>query len=138
MDVQLKIPDDVARVIQNQQPDLSRAALEALALEGYRSERLSEGQVCRMLGFGTRMQVHTFLKARGPWNPDAGSPREGPKRLKTIAWVYWKISSTPFLVDGVSWSSLAGAALRSAQVVALWPSGSQSEWDPAAKWWRRT
>ena len=63
MDVQLQIPDDVARVIQNQQPDLSRATLEAMALEGYRSERLSEGQVRRMLGFRTRMQVHTFLKA---------------------------------------------------------------------------
>jgi hypothetical protein len=50
MDVQLKIPEDVARVIQNQQPDLSRAALEALALEGYRSECLWEGQVRRMLG----------------------------------------------------------------------------------------
>jgi hypothetical protein len=50
MDVQLQIPDDVARVIQDQQPDLSRAALEALALEGYRNERLSEGQVRRMLG----------------------------------------------------------------------------------------
>jgi hypothetical protein len=63
MDVQLQIPDDVARVIQNQQLDLPRAALEALALEGYRSERLSEGQVRRMWGFRTRMQVHTFLKA---------------------------------------------------------------------------
>ncbi len=63
MDVQLQIPDDVARVIQNQQPDLSRAALEALALEGYRSQRLSEGQVRRFLGFRTRMQVHTFLQA---------------------------------------------------------------------------
>jgi hypothetical protein len=63
MDVQLQIPDDVARVILNQQPDLSRAVLEALALEGYRSERLSERQVRRMLGFRTRMQVHTFLKA---------------------------------------------------------------------------
>jgi hypothetical protein len=63
VDVQLQIPDDVARVIQVQQPDLSRAALEALALEGYRSERLSEGQVRRMLGFRTRMQVHGFLKA---------------------------------------------------------------------------
>jgi hypothetical protein len=62
MDVQLQIPDDVARVIQNEQPDLSRAALEALALEGYRSERLSEAQVRRMLGFRTRMQVHAFLK----------------------------------------------------------------------------
>ena len=64
MDVQLQTPDDVARVIQNQQPDLSRAALEALALEGYRSERLSEGQVRRMLGFRTRMLVHTFLQAQ--------------------------------------------------------------------------
>jgi Uncharacterised protein family (UPF0175) len=63
MDVQLQIPDDVARVIQDQQPDLSRAALEALALEGYRNERLSEGQVRRMLGFRTRTQVHSFLKA---------------------------------------------------------------------------
>jgi len=49
MDVQLQIPDDVGRVIQSTQPDLSRAALEALALEGYRSERLPEAQVCRML-----------------------------------------------------------------------------------------
>jgi Uncharacterised protein family (UPF0175) len=63
MDVQLHIPDDVARVIQSQQPDLSRAALEALALEGYRSEHLSEGQVRRMLGFRTRMQVHGSLRA---------------------------------------------------------------------------
>lgn len=63
MDVQLQIPDDVARAIQKEQPDLSRAALEALALEGYRGERLSEAQVRRMLGFKTRMQVHAFLKA---------------------------------------------------------------------------
>ena len=62
MDVRLQIPDDVALVIQGQQPDLSRAALEALALEGYRSERLSEGQVRRLLGFKTRIQVHAFLK----------------------------------------------------------------------------
>ncbi len=63
MDVQLQIADDIARVIQRWQPDLSRAVLEALALEGYHSERLSEAQVRRMLGFRTRMQVHAFLKA---------------------------------------------------------------------------
>jgi hypothetical protein len=45
MNVQLQIPDDVAPVIQSEQPDLSHAALEALALEGYRSVRLSEAQV---------------------------------------------------------------------------------------------
>jgi hypothetical protein len=63
MDVQLHIPDDVARILQGEQPDLSRAAVEALALEGYRSRRLSETQVRRLLGFNTRMQVHAFLKA---------------------------------------------------------------------------
>ena len=63
MDVQLQIPDDLARIIQSDQPDLSRAAVEALALEGYRSKRLSETQVRRLLGFRTRMQVHAFLKA---------------------------------------------------------------------------
>jgi Uncharacterised protein family (UPF0175) len=59
MDVPLQIPDDVARVIQSQQPDLSRAALE-----GYRTRRLSEAQVRRMLGLRTRMQVHAFFKDR--------------------------------------------------------------------------
>lgn len=63
MNLRLQIADDIARVIQRWQPDLSRAALEALALQGYRSERLSESQVRRMLGFRTRMQVHAFLKA---------------------------------------------------------------------------
>ena len=61
--VQLKIPDDVARIIQGEQPDISRAVIEVLALDGYRSERLSEVQVRRLLGFRTRMQVHAFLKA---------------------------------------------------------------------------
>jgi len=63
MDVQVQIPDDVAQSLQSEQPDLSRAALEALALEGYRGRRLSEAQLRRMLGFRTRMQVHEFLKA---------------------------------------------------------------------------
>lgn len=63
MDVQLQIPDDVARVLLSEQKDLSRAALEALALEGYRAGRLSESQIRRLLGFNTRMQVHAFLKA---------------------------------------------------------------------------
>jgi hypothetical protein len=64
MDVQVQIPDDVAHALESEQPDLSRAALEALALEGYRRRRLSEAQLRRMLGFRTRMQVHEFLKAK--------------------------------------------------------------------------
>jgi hypothetical protein len=37
-------------------------ALEALALQGYRTELLSESAVRQMLGFETRMEVHAFLK----------------------------------------------------------------------------
>ena len=45
--------------------DPNRAALEALALEGYRSQRLGESAVRRLLGFQTRMEVHGFLKEHG-------------------------------------------------------------------------
>jgi hypothetical protein len=62
MDVQIHIPDELASAILVDQPDLARAALESLALEGYRSQRMSEAQVRRLLGFRTRMQVHAFLK----------------------------------------------------------------------------
>jgi hypothetical protein len=37
-------------------------ALEARALEGHRTELLSESAVRRMLGFETRMEVHAILK----------------------------------------------------------------------------
>jgi Uncharacterised protein family (UPF0175) len=45
--------------------DPARIALEALALEGYRTERLSESELRQMLGFETRMQVRAFLKEHG-------------------------------------------------------------------------
>ncbi len=65
MHIDLQVPDDVGSVLQAQYSDLSRAALEALALEGYRAGSLTESQVRRLLGFSTRMQVHAFLKEHG-------------------------------------------------------------------------
>lgn len=65
MNLELRIPEDVAHLLASEYADLSRAAVEALALEGYRSKRFSEGQVRRMLGFSSRMQVHAFLKEHG-------------------------------------------------------------------------
>jgi Uncharacterised protein family (UPF0175) len=65
MNLELQIPDDVARILSREYADLTRAAVEALALEGYRSNRLSDGQLRQMLGFSSRMQVHAFLKERG-------------------------------------------------------------------------
>ena len=65
MHLELEIPDDLARLLSATYTDLPRAAVEALALEGYRSRRLSDGQVRRILGFSSRMQVHAFLKEHG-------------------------------------------------------------------------
>jgi hypothetical protein len=59
----IEIPDEIASVIAADGESMSRAALEALALEGYRSQQLSESQIRVLLGFETRMQVHAFLKA---------------------------------------------------------------------------
>ncbi len=60
MHVEFEIPDEIAQALQL--PDLSCAALEALAIEAYRSEKLGRGQVQRMLGFTTPMQVDALLK----------------------------------------------------------------------------
>ncbi len=42
--------------------DVSRHALETLAVEAYRTGVLSESQIRRLLGFETRLQVHALLK----------------------------------------------------------------------------
>lgn len=45
--------------------DLSRAALEALALEVYRTRRFSTAQLRRLLGLQNRMEVDRFLTEHG-------------------------------------------------------------------------
>jgi hypothetical protein len=67
MQVTLNIPDELAAQIASSGTDISRAALEALAAEGYRNERLSESQIRLLLGFETRLEVHAFLKERAAW-----------------------------------------------------------------------
>ena len=64
MHIALDIPDNIPNVVAPDQ-DPARAALEAMALEGYRSQRLSEFDVRELLGFTTPMQVHGFLKEHG-------------------------------------------------------------------------
>lgn len=65
MNVQLTIPDEIFR---SDSEDISRAVLEEIAAEGFRTGQLSTYQVGRMLGFETRSEVHQFLGKRGiPW-----------------------------------------------------------------------
>ncbi|MES2394132.1 MAG: UPF0175 family protein [Acidobacteriota bacterium] len=61
MQVTLDIPDTLAAQLTAAGQDPARAALEALAVEAYRSHQLSESEVRRLLNLETRMEVHTLL-----------------------------------------------------------------------------
>jgi len=65
MQITVELPDDVAQGLEAQVKNLPRALLESFALEGYRSGKLTEEQVRKILGYGTRMQVDGFLKEHG-------------------------------------------------------------------------
>jgi uncharacterized protein UPF0175 len=61
------IPDELVESLRESGKDISRVALEALAAEGYRDQRLSEFEIRCLLGFDTRMEVHAFLKEHGAY-----------------------------------------------------------------------
>jgi hypothetical protein len=54
MRITLEISEDIARQFAVNPEGLSLAALEALAIEGARSGKLTTEQVRRLLGFSTR------------------------------------------------------------------------------------
>lgn len=60
MEVILRIPDHIAKQLCPTGGDISRHALEAIALEGYREQTLTLYQVSEMLGF-SRIEAEDFL-----------------------------------------------------------------------------
>lgn len=62
MDVTISLPDDISESLKGQWGNVSRHAMETIAVEGYRTGALSESQVRRLLGFETRFEVHALLK----------------------------------------------------------------------------
>ncbi len=62
MQVTVEIPDDIALRLNPDGQELSRTAIEALAIEGYRSGALSYEQTRRLLGFSTGYELDGFLK----------------------------------------------------------------------------
>jgi hypothetical protein len=61
--ITVQIPDDLS-----QHPDPAREALEAFAIEGYRSGVLSAYQTRLLLGFETRSELDGFLKEHQVWD----------------------------------------------------------------------
>lgn len=65
MNISVEIPEQVFR---SGGQDAARQILETVALEGFKSGKLTVYQVRRILGYDTRFEVHTFLASHNvPW-----------------------------------------------------------------------
>ena len=69
MQVHLDVPEDVAQQFAAEPGGITRAALEALAIEGVRSGKLTVHQARQMLGIRSRYEMDGFLKAHGVLMP---------------------------------------------------------------------
>ena len=85
MDLTVQIPDDLARNMIADGGDLSRRALEALALEEFKSGHINKPELRRLLGFGTRYELDEFFNAHEVYDDytmeDLEQELEGLKRL---------------------------------------------------------
>jgi len=63
MELAVQIPDELANRMTASGGDLSRRALEALALEEFKSCRITKPELRRLLCFGTRYRLEGFLKS---------------------------------------------------------------------------
>ena len=81
MQVVIDLAEDIAASLRSKRKDLSRQAVEALALECYRSGALTESQIRRMLGFETRLEVNSFLRDHGVYY--TYTPSEIDREIKT-------------------------------------------------------
>ncbi|OFW21542.1 MAG: hypothetical protein A3H97_09755 [Acidobacteria bacterium RIFCSPLOWO2_02_FULL_65_29] len=62
MKVTIQLPEDISAALEEQWDNVPRRSVEAIAVEGYRTGALTEGQVRRLLELDTRFQVHALLK----------------------------------------------------------------------------
>jgi hypothetical protein len=62
MQVSIEIPDEMAQQLTGEGRDPARAALEGVAIEGYRTGALTAGQTRELLGLETRYELDGFLK----------------------------------------------------------------------------
>jgi hypothetical protein len=62
MQVTVDIPDQFVRHLVPAGQDAARALLEEAVAGAYRDHRLTMEQARQLLGYGTRMQVNTFLQ----------------------------------------------------------------------------
>jgi hypothetical protein len=85
MEFTVQVPDDLAGRILAFGGDLPRRALEALALEEFKTGHITKPELRRLLGFATRFQLDGFLKAHNVYEDytmeDLAQELEGLTRL---------------------------------------------------------
>jgi len=62
MNVAIDIPDEVARQLQARSGEVSRAVLEAVAVQAYRDGMITPAQVQQMLGLESRWETEALLR----------------------------------------------------------------------------
>lgn len=62
MQIAIDIPDDIGDILADQAGGISRAVLEAVAIEAYRSGTITTLQVQQMLGLQSRWETEAFLQ----------------------------------------------------------------------------
>ena len=62
MTVSIEIPDELERRLRAGWGDLPRKALEALAVEAYRTNTLTAAEVGQLLGYDNRWELEAFLQ----------------------------------------------------------------------------
>ena len=62
VNVAIEIPDDIGRVLAAQEGGASRAVLEALAAEMYRTGVITTAEMQQMLGLQSRWETESFLR----------------------------------------------------------------------------
>ena len=68
MNIAIDIPDDIGQALSAQAGSASRAVLEAVAIEGYRSGAITPAQVQQMLGLSSRWATESFLQRAGAFH----------------------------------------------------------------------
>jgi hypothetical protein len=62
VNIAIDIPDDIGQVLAAQAGGASRAVLQAVAIEAYRSGSITPLQVQQMLGLRSRWETESFLR----------------------------------------------------------------------------
>ena len=68
MNIAIDIPDDIGNLLAAQTGGVSRAVLEAVAIESHRTGAITPVQVQQMLGLRSRWETESFLQRTGAFH----------------------------------------------------------------------